>query len=381
VASSALRTAAPLPILRAPEVRLKARDWRAMQTPAEVARWDALSEWATEPNPFHDSWYLLPALRGFDPAGKVALLCLEADGQLAGLLPIRREARYYGHPLPHLRGWQHANAFLGTPLVARGFETLFWRELLAWCDTSAGRALFLHLANLPAEGPLADTLRAVVAERRRPIATVMREERALLGSGLAPEDYWEQSLSAKKRKELRRQHKRLAEEGELAVERLTGMESVAAWAQEFLALERRGWKGAAGSALASDPRTETLFLEALAGAARHGRLERLAIRLDDRPLAMLASFVTPPGAFSFKTAFDEDFARFSPGVLLQRENLALLSRPGVHWADSCAAADHPMIDHIWRERREIVRLSIGIGGALRQRAFKLIAARETRGDA
>jgi hypothetical protein len=156
------------------------------------------------------------------------------------------------------------------------------------------------------------------------------------------------------------------------------MESVAAWAQEFLALERRGWKGAAGSALASDPRTETLFLEALAGAARHGRLERLAIRLDDRPLAMLASFVTPPGAFSFKTAFDEDFARFSPGVLLQRENLALLSRSGVHWADSCAAADHPRIDHIWRERREIVRLSIGIGGALRRGAFKLIAARETR---
>jgi CelD/BcsL family acetyltransferase involved in cellulose biosynthesis len=370
-----------LPSLRAPDVRLAARDWRTMQTPVETARWDALSEWASEPNPFHDSWYLLPALRGFDPAGKVSLLCLEADGQLAGLLPLRREASYYGHPLPHWRGWQHANAFLGTPLVARGFETLFWQELLAWCDANAGRGLFLHLAQMPAEGPLADALRRVVADRRRPMATVMREERALLRSSLSPEAYLEQAMSAKKRKELRRQHKRLAEAGDLTIERLANGEEVSAWAQEFLALERRGWKGAAGSALACDPRTETLFLEALAGAARRGKLERLAVRLDGKPLAMLASFLTSPGAFSFKTAFDEDFARFSPGVLLQCENLALLARPGLHWTDSCAAADHPMIDHLWRERREIVRLSIGIGGALRQGAFKLIAARETRGVA
>ena len=60
---------------------------------------------------------------------------------------------------------------------------------------------------------------------------------------------------------------------------------------------------------------------------------------------MLATFLTPPGAFSFKTTFDEAFARFSPGVLLQRENLELLARPSIEWTDSCADMDHPMIDH------------------------------------
>jgi hypothetical protein len=93
---------------------------------------------------------------------------------------------------------------------------------------------------------------------------------------------------------------------------------------------------------------------------------------------MLASFLTPPGAFSFKTAFDERFARFSPGVLLQRENLAVLDRADVLWSDSCAAADHPMIDHIWRERRSIGRLSIGIGGPARQAVFRRLLRRETR---
>ena len=93
---------------------------------------------------------------------------------------------------------------------------------------------------------------------------------------------------------------------------------------------------------------------------------------------MLANFIAPPGAFSFKTAFDERFARFSPGVLLQRENLALLERAGVDWCDSCASADHPMIDHFWRERRAIGRVSVGIGGKLRRAAFRAIARVETR---
>lgn len=85
---------------------------------------------------------------------------------------------------------------------------------------------------------------------------------------------------------------------------------------------------------------------------------------------MLASFLTPPGAYSFKTAFDERYSRFSPGVLLQRENLDILERGDIEWSDSCAAADHPMIDHLWRERRTMARLSIAIGGPLRRRLFR-----------
>lgn len=206
----------------------------------------------------------------------------------------------------------------------------------------------------------------------------MREKRAMLDSALTAEAYLEQSLGGKKRKELRRQHRRLGEEGELTIVRTTDSEDIETWAEEFLALEEAGWKGDAGSALGCAFATRILFVEALEGAARRGRLERVAVRLDGKPLAMLASFLCPPGAFSYKTAFDEAYARFSPGVLLQCENLALLEHPAIAWTDSCAAADHPMIDHIWRERRAIVRHNIAIGGAARRLLFRVLAARETR---
>ena len=94
----------------------------------------------------------------------------------------------------------------------------------------------------------------------------------------------------------------------------------------------------------------------------------------------LASMAT--GAFSFKTAYDERYARYSPGVLLQRENLDLLAREDIAWCDSCAAADHPMIERIWREKRAMVRVNVAIGGRLRRAAFRQILraelARQTR---
>jgi len=358
-----------------PPLAFAAHRWKDLDRRATIAEWEALAEAAAEPNPFYESWYLLPSLRAFDPAGEVQLLVLTAGGRFAGLMPVKREARYYGHPVPHLRNWVHANCFLGQPLVAPGFETEFWRQLLGWCDRYGGLALFLHLAHCPVEGPLHDALCEVLAER--PAATVLREERALLEAGLSREAYLEASLTGKKRKELRRQHRRLAEEGELTVERLEDTLGVPEWVAEFLELEARGWKGESGSALACDTRTADLFADALNGAARRGRLERLALRLDGRPIAMLASFLTPPGAYSYKTAFDEDYARFSPGVLLQCENLSLLERPGIAWVDSCASADHPMIDHFWRERRSIARHSIAIGGRLRRALFNLLCRRET----
>ena len=362
----------------APQIHVEAVPWRDMAEGDAIVQWDALAQWASTPNPFLESWYLLPALRAFDPEGRVQLLRFELDGTLAGILPLAREMRYYRHLLPQWCNWTHANCFLGAPLVAQGLEIYFWRALFGWADRHAGHALFLHLTQLPLDGPLHEAMREVLAEQRRPAALVHRETRAMLASDSSPEAYLEQALSVKKRKELRRQHRRLSELGDLHFERRTDAEGIADWTEEFLWLEASGWKGRAGSALASIAGTTALFTRALQGAAERDRLERLTLTLDGSPIAMLANFIAPPGAFSFKTAFDERYARYSPGVLLQWENLALLERDDIDWCDSCAAQDHPMIDHLWRERRRVGRYSIAIGGPARRTFFRAIAWAETR---
>ncbi len=358
---------------------LSVRNWRSLDNHLDIAAWDALARDNAEPNPFYESWNLLPALEEFDPDGRVKIWTMQCDGRLVALLPIRQEMGYYNYPLPHLRNWTHGNCFFGAPLVAPGYEKLFWARVFGQADLQAGASFFLHLAQMPATGPLQIALASVLAGdgQDRPAATVMREERAALVSLASPETYFMQTLTTKKRKELRRQQRRLEEEGTLEVERHADAEGLEQWTVDFLALEKRGWKGKSGSALACDKRTARLFTRALKGAALRGRLERLALTIDGKPIAMLANFITLPGAFSYKTTFDEDYARFSPGVLLQRENLELLARDDIAWADSCAASDHPMIDRFWRERRAIAYHSIGIGGRIRRAVFKALARKET----
>src|SRR3546814_8079551 len=86
--------------------------------------------------------------------------------------------------------------------------------------------------------------------------TVHREERALLESPLSPGDYWDAAVRAKKRKELRRQANRLAEQGAVGLRRWQAGEGLDPWITAFPTLEARGWMGRAGSAPASHSQTE-----------------------------------------------------------------------------------------------------------------------------
>ena len=360
-----------------PGAELVCAPWRRMID--EKQAWDELARSAAEPNPFFESWYLLPSLENLDDAGEVSILCLIKQEKLLGLLPVVREQHYEGWPIPHVGNWLHWNSFFGTPLVAPGAESLFWRFVLDWADSNPEFSLFLHLNKVALDGPVHAALERVLEADGRPWGVVVRKERALLSSDLDAEDYLANALPARKRKDLNRRFRRLQEQGEIAFRWETGSEGLQRWIGEFLALEAAGWKGDAGSGLACDPATEALFRQSLDGAAKRGRLVRLSLRLDDKPIAMLSTFLTPPGAFGYKTAFDEDYASYSPGFLLEREFLTALKRFGIDWCDSCAAAEHSVMNRIWSERRAFGRVSIAIGGPLRRAAFSRILRKEIAG--
>ena len=172
---------------------------------------------------------------------------------------------------------------------------------------------FLHLRDLDEDGATYRGLVAATDELGRPLAIVHREARAFLQSSLSPAAYYEQAVRKKKRKEQGRLINRLSEVGTITHRRIeagAAQDQVALWLDDFLAMERAGWKGAEGSALACRPETAAFFRGAVQGAAAAGRLQMLRIDLDARPIAMLINFLTPPGSYSFKTAFAEDYGAF-----------------------------------------------------------------------
>jgi CelD/BcsL family acetyltransferase involved in cellulose biosynthesis len=323
--------------------------------------WDELAAAASEPNVFSERWFVTAAARHLPqgPTAHLMELWEEHDGRsrLVGLMPLALSRRYGRIPVGHVTNWGHHQCFLGTPLIRAGREQEAWAAILGTLDGMKWAQGFLHVDGLVEDGTVHRGLIAAARARRTVCDTVHRTERALLESTLPPERYYECTIRKKKRKELKRLASRLAELGTVTTRRLGADEDVAPWCDAFLALERAGWKGSAGSALGSTAATEHFFRDAIAGARAAGRLEILRMDLDRRPIAMLVNFIAPPGAFSFKIAFDEAFARFSPGVLIEIENLQVLARGDVAWMDSCAAENHPMINSLWAERRAIVRVT------------------------
>jgi CelD/BcsL family acetyltransferase involved in cellulose biosynthesis len=338
--------------------------------------WDMLVQQAAEPNAFAERWFVGASAEHLPGAAEVRLASVHSDGRLIGLFPLSVKRLDSRLPVKHVSNYAHHNSFLGTPLIAEGQEAAAWGALIDMLDGARWAPGFLHWKELGDGGPVHRGLIEAAAARGRPCDTVYAAERAMLASLLGPAEYYETTVRKKKRKELKRLQSRLAEQGDIVARRLSDPAELPQWIDAFLALERSGWKGDAGSALACDAATEGFFRAALTGACEAGRLELLRLDCGERPIAMLVNFMTPPGAFSFKIAFDEEFARYSPGVLIQLDNYAVLDRPDIAWMDSCAAQDHPMINSLWAERRRVVRVTVPLAGAWRRSQFAVVRSAE-----
>ena len=262
-----------------------------------------------------------------------------------------------------LSGWTHPFAPLGIPLVDRDEPAAIIGAVLADIEAGAQPKLML-LPYLATDGPFAAALTAAVAARGGRSAEFGRHVRALLAPGDARDDYLTRAMGAKKRKELRRQRRRLAESGTVAFESSDEFAKVIPTLHDFLDLEAKGWKGRAGTAAAQQRVVRAFIENAVTALAAEDKA--IIIRLAHAGRAIAAGIVlrSGNGAWFWKIAYDEEMASASPGTQLALELSEILLRErGVAFTDSCATAGHPMIDHLWRERVTIADWLIGLQGS------------------
>jgi hypothetical protein len=274
-----------------------------------------------------------------------------APHRLIGFFPVTVESFRYGVPISVLVAWTHAYAPLGTPLIDRDCADTV---VGAWFDHIAGdRTLpkLLLMPYLPADGALADAFDAALVHRNGRSQPFAVHERALLSAQGDRAGYLEQAIAHKKRKELRRLRKRLAETGDLTSVVTSDPAAVPTALQDFLVLEASGWKGRGGTAAQSNDDIRRFVVEAVNGLAAEGKASIATLALDQRAIAALVTLRSADTAWCWKIAYDESLSRASPGVqLLLDVTETLLADASIARADSCATPDHPMIDHVWRER-------------------------------
>ena len=188
-----------------------------------------------------------------------------------------------------------------------------------------------------------------------------------------PENDYLSGVKSRHRRENQRLGRRLAEElgGELSVSDRAGDPSAA---DEFMRIEDSGWKGRAGTAMADDSGAAEFFREICARYAAAGRLQLLALEAGGTVAAMKCNIAAGDTLFSFKIAYEESLSRYSPGILMEVENVTVFHEQRAELVqDSCAQPGNEMINRLWPDRRSIETVVIGPRGPS-SRAFGLLGA-------
>jgi CelD/BcsL family acetyltransferase involved in cellulose biosynthesis len=353
-----------------------------------VDPWRRLAERAIEPNVFYTPEFALAAAPAFGHNVE-AILVWSAERQLLGLLPFSRSARRYGMKLPLLVGWTHPFAPLGTPLVDRDATVEVATAFLGAIAGDAALPKLLLLPLLADTGPVAGALRSASEKLGGAQAAFGAHRRAALDLAAGRPRDLDEVIGAKRMREARRLRRRLGEVGraEFAVARAPS--DVAPALQRYLALEAQGWKGAAGTALVQSAAHRGFAESAFDALAHRGEATVGELTLDGRVVASVIALRSADRVWSWKMAYDEEIARFSPGLQAMTEvTAALLADETIRFVDSCAVPDHPLMDHLWRDRLAMADVMIGVSpGANFARACRLesmrrdviAVARNTRG--
>jgi len=303
------------------------------------------------------------------------IVSVRCGSELIGLFATATDVWRWGVPFPVVTSADSCLAFEGVPLIARegAVETI-----KAFVSGQNGRPILLQA--IPADGEFLKTLAAAAAELKAPFQIVRRWQRAALTAQPSYEQWFEANFERKRRKEYRRLRSRLGEQGKLESLQWNEAEPVQHWIDELVNLEAKGWKGRRGTAIIADPQMKAALAKALQTLAGEGGLRIWKLALNGEAVAMVFAMVSAGKAWLGKIAYDEIFAKYSPGVLVILDaTKSILEDRAIALVDSCAIPDHPMIDNIWRERIAMCDVLIGRPGMPQGSFSAMIAAERTRG--
>jgi CelD/BcsL family acetyltransferase involved in cellulose biosynthesis len=332
--------AATISVERADATRLAAID----------AEWRDLVARADEPNVFMN-----PAILRL--ADAVTLLAWSGERKLMGVWAFAI-ARHPVLPVKLLRSPALPYSYLATPLLDRTAAHAAVTAMLDFIASDAALPKTISLEPMRSDGPAMQALAVALADRKTAPYLLHRNKRPVLASDLDARQYFEQAMSSSSRKKLRQHRRRLEEKGKLESRVCVAPTDVVQGFEDFLALESSGWKGRAGTALLCKPAEAALVRAIVAALAQRGDAWVHALHQNGKAVAAQVVLRAGATAFTWKTAYDEALADFSPGMLLLEDyTAAFLADKTIARVDSCAF-DETGFMSAWSEREEIAHLLI-----------------------
>ena len=327
--------------------------------------WRDLVRRAAMPNVFMNPVGL--AAVGATGYGDDVLLCAwQGTGdarRLVGVWALERQAiAGLGHAC--LAAPPHFYAFVSSPVIDREHTDAVVAAFFSAITRDPALPKVLRLRYLDGDEPSFAAIAAAASALPHDFLSDTTRAFATAESGI--------KKSGSTRKKLRQDWKRLAAAGAVELVNDRDPRSVRDAFEAFLTMEQRSWKGANGTALlcdAGDAAFTRAFIAALAG---EGSASVALLRLDGRAIAAQVVLYCGSMAYTWKTAYDADYERYSPGVLLVDQLSQALFASGAITAIESCSPDGGFMATLWSGRRRTVDLLVDLSGR-RSLTFALLA--------
>lgn len=264
-------------------------------------------------------------------------------------------------PLPFwptiLEALPYTYAFLSSPVVDPACADAVVAAFFAAIENNPSLPKVVSLESFDAECPSYPAMRRELA--RRGI------EPLLLAETVRP--FVTRQFGVKRsgatRKKLRQDWNRLGALGPVDVVNERTRDAAQQAFERFLALEKASWKGAKGTALLSDPHDAAFVRRLFQNLAAQGNASVALLRVNGEVISAQVLMYCGTTAYTWKTAFDAKYARYSPGALLiDRITDQLLAGVEIQAINSCAA-EASFMAQLWVGRRSMVDMLLDLGPA------------------
>jgi len=298
----------------------------------------------------------LEAVRETGFASLRVLSAWDGDGKerkLVGVwaLRLRRVAPLWPAVLEAL---PYEYAFLSSPVV----DPVYADDVIAAFFAAIEQGALPKVLNLPqfdAEGAVYSAVLKELGKRGIEPLVVSNLSRPYV----TPESGVKRSGST--RKKLRQDWNRLSALGTVEVVNDRSPAAVQQAFEAFLVLEKASWKGARGTALLSDAADAAFVRKLVHNLAARQAASVAQLRVNGEVIAAQVLMYGGDTAYTWKTAFDVAYGKFSPGALLvDKITDELLASPGIKAINSCAA-ESSFMGQLWSGRRPMVDMLIDVG--------------------
>ena len=277
---------------------------------------------------------------------------------------------------------------IGTPLMDADNPGLTAQTFIK-CLSEFGKELpgILDLTYQLADSPVFEHLRAAAAQQELHHRITRQNQRAALIKSRRQNQQNTNLIGKKSLRELKRQWRQLEDRGEITITSAKSTDEILNAFEHFLSLELRSWKGRQGTALYNHKNIAVFSRQIIAELAADGRCEIFLLQFNPSdPMTSPTPMETIIGAAIFlgkgrqvvpwKMAFDESFARYSPGMqIMYHATQSLLRREDFIQADSLAVPDHWMMNRLWADRVEIADLTIALSPQANHLVNRIITAK------